>query len=551
MVKRIALFAAALLLLGQLAFPAGGGERVYAAQMKELRGIWVSVFDFSKLGLNASSESAFLKNAGQFLDKARENGVNTVFLHVRAFDDAIYPSRVFKRSQFVSAAYDPLKLMTRAARERGMELHAWMNPYRLDYDYYLDPARAASTERIKTAVLEVLTYDVDGVHFDDYFYNARTGYKDVSGAVTVSADREPSAALKKNYVNSMVRTVYQAVKARKPSADFGISPQGTVENCRLSGADIDTWMSQEGYVDYLMPQIYWSNQYGSGANRAMFSERIKEWNSLNKGKRTLHAGLALYRTGTEISDDPGWKKKSTNLKEQVQILRAGGWSGYNLFSAQDLTRAGAQTELANLRSLLGQTGTINQGTQSGQSPAKPGAVTGLQAVSGGYRSVKLSWKKASGAKSYEIYRASSKNGGYRKVKTTAALSSHDTGLETGRTYYYRVRAVKDGSYGAWSQVKSGKPKLAAPKLSVSAAKRKALLKWNKIAGASGYQIYRSNKAKSGFKRIHTVKKGAVKTYTNGKLKKGKKYTFRVRAYRAQKGKKLYSAYSARVTVKIK
>ena len=114
-----------------------------------------------------------------------------------------------------------------------------------------------------------------------------------------------------------------------------------------------------------------------------------------------------------------------------------------------------------------------------------------------------------------------------------------------------MRAVKNGQYGEWSQIKSGKPKLAAPKLSVSAGKKRAVLKWNKIAGASGYQIYRADKAKGSFKRISTVKKGATTKYINAKLKKGKKYTFRIRAYRSQNGKKLYGGYSSRITVKIK
>ena len=540
MLKRIGIFVILLLFLGQTVFSFYGEGTAFAAE-KELRGIWVSVFDFPKLGLNASSESGFVKNAQKFLDKAEENGVNTVFLHVRAFDDAIYPSKVFRRNQYVSSAYDPLKLMVREAHKRGMELHAWMNPYRLDYEYYLDPAKASSTERVKTAVSEVMAYDIDGIHFDDYFYNAKTGYKDVSGAITVQGGQEPSAERKKSYVNTMVRAVYREVKSKKASVDFGISPQGTTENCRLSGADIDTWMSQKGYVDYLMPQIYWSNQYGSAGNRAMFSDRGREWSSLNSGKVTLYAGLALYRTGTAISDDPGWKKKSTNLKEQVQILRNSGWAGYTLFSAQDLARDTAQAELSGLRTLLG----------SVQNTAKPAAVMDLKVSSAGYRSLKLSWKQASGAGSYEIYRASSQNGSYQKVKTAVSPNCQDTGLETGKNYYYRVRAVKNGQYGEWSQIKSGKPKLAAPKLSVSAGKKRAALKWNKIAGASGYQVYRADKSKGSFKRISTVKKGATTKYINAKLKKGKKYTFRIRAYRSQNGKKLYGGYSSRITVKIK
>lgn len=516
------------------------------AMSKEMRGIWVSVFDFPQIGLNASTESQFLKNAGNFLNDAAKNGVNTIFLHVRAFDDAIYPSKVFRRNQYVSSSYDPLKLMIQEVHKRGMELHAWMNPYRLDYDYYLDPSKDSSTERIKQAVSEVLTYDVDGIHFDDYFYHAGKGYKDVSGKVTLTNEQAPSAEMKRTYVNNMVRSVYETVKAKKQSVLFGISPQGSTENCRQGGADIDRWISQKGYVDYLMPQIYWSDQWGSGGTRAMFSERIREWKSLNQGRLPLYTGLALYRAGTSISDDSGWLKKSTNLKEQVQILRDNGFSGYSLFSAQDLYRSGAQTELAGLRSLLG--------LNTSQTSSKPAAVTGLQVSSVGYNALNLTWKPVSGASGYEIYRSASKNGSYKKIKILSGSNSKqfkNTGLETGKSYYYRIRAFKNGVYGSYSLVKSGTPKLSKPILKVSAGKRKAILKWNKIAGASGYQIYRTKGTKGSFKRIKTITKGVAVQYTNSRLKKGSRYTFRIRAYRTVKGKKLYSSYSARRTVRIK
>lgn len=548
MAKRAGIWAvlAVLILSGLFGAIVQSGTGQAAAASKEMRGIWVSVFDFPKLGLNASSESQFVKNAGQFLSDAAGNGVNTVFLHVRAFDDAIYPSKIFRRNQYVSSAYDPLKLMIQEAHKRGMELHAWMNPYRLDYDYYLDPSKDSSTERIKQAVSEVMAYDIDGIHFDDYFYHAGKGYKDVSGKVTLKNEDAPSAEMKRTYVNNMVRSVYSAVKAKKQSVVFGISPQGSTENCRLGGADIDRWISQKGYVDYLMPQIYWSDQWGSGGTRSLYSERIREWKILNQGRLPLYVGLALYRTGASISDDPGWLKKSTNLKEQVQILRNNGFSGYSLFSAQDLYRSGAQTELSGLRSYLG--------LNASQTSSKPAAVSGLQVSSAGYNALNLTWKSVSGAGGYEIYRSVSKNGTYKKIKTLSGSGSRqfkNTGLETGKTYYYKVRAFKNGAYGNYSPIKSGKPKLSVPVLKASAGKRKAVLKWNKVAGAKGYQIYRANGTKGSFKRIKTLTKGSAVKYTNGKLKKGARYTYRLRAYRTVNGKNLYSSYSSKITIRSK
>ena len=126
----------------------------------------------------------------------------------------------------------------------------------------------------------------------------------------------------------------------------------------------------------------------------MFSDRVREWSSLNSGKVTLYAGLALYRTGTAISDDPGWKKKSTNLKEQVQVLRNSGWAGYTLFSAQDLARDTAQAELSGLRTLLERT-----------EYRKAEACRAKAFCSAGKKRAVLKWKKIAGASGYQIYRA--------------------------------------------------------------------------------------------------------------------------------------------------
>ncbi|MDE8732875.1 family 10 glycosylhydrolase [Eubacteriales bacterium DFI.9.88] len=547
--KRIGIFfmITALLLGGAFTYGPQRPETSFAAAAKgELRGIWVSVFDLPKLGLNASNEAAFIKNADQFLTDAKSNGINTVFLHVRAFDDAIYPSKTFRRNQYVSSSYDPLQLMIQQAHKKGMELHAWMNPYRLDYNYYLDPAQASTSERIKKAVSEVMAYDIDGIHFDDYFYHAEKGYKNVNGTITIQKEQEPSPPVKRANVNAMVSSIYSYIKTKKADAVFGISPQGSLENCRLGGADIDRWISQSGYVDYLMPQIYWSNQWGSKADRAMFSERIAEWKRLNNGRKTLYAGLALYRTGTAISDDPGWMKKSTNLKDQVQILRSSGLAGYTLFSGQDLYRSAAQKELSQLRVLLG--------LETAPSVPKPIPAQALQVSASSYNSLKLSWKTLPGVSGYQIYRAASKGGTYKKIKTIdkAQTSTYkDSSLVSGKSYYYKIRGYKGSQYGAFSTVKSGTPKPSAPKISVKAGKRSAAIKWKKISGANGYVLYRAAGTKGKFKTIRTIKSGSTIKYTNKKLAKKKKYTFRMRAYRLVKGKRVYSGYSSKVTVRIK
>jgi uncharacterized lipoprotein YddW (UPF0748 family) len=93
-----------------------------------------------------------------------------------------------------------------------------------------------------------------------------------------------------------------------------------MDNCMASGCDVKTWMSASGYVDYIAPQIYWTDQWGSSGKTKMYSERLALWKKYNKNGTTMLIGLALYNAGYKISGDAGWGRKKTNLKEQVQKL---------------------------------------------------------------------------------------------------------------------------------------------------------------------------------------------------------------------------------------
>lgn len=181
----------------------------------------------------------------------------------------------------------------------------------------------------------------------------------------------------------------------------------------------------------------------------------------------------------------------------------------------------------------------------------PKTPTGLAAKVKNYNSVSLSWSKGSGVTGYKIYRKPY-GGSYTCIKTitdAATVSYTNTGLKTGTKYYYKIKATgetADGKvvYSAYSAVKAAKPYLKKPVLKTTAGKKSVTLKWNRIAGASGYKIYRSVKKGSGYKCIKTMKKGTTVSYKNTKLKKGKKYYYKVRAYRIVAGKKVYSSYSA-------
>ncbi len=184
--------------------------------------------------------------------------------------------------------------------------------------------------------------------------------------------------------------------------------------------------------------------------------------------------------------------------------------------------------------------------------------TGLKAASAGYSSIKLSWKKVSGASGYVVYRANSANGKYKAVKTIKkgkTTSFTDKKRTTGKAYYYKLRPYKTvknkKQYMSYSSVVSTKAVPGRVKFTkLTARNQKATLKWKKVSGASGYLLYRSDRKDGGFTCINSVSSRRT-SYTNTKLKKGQTYYYRIRAYRKVGGKRVYGNFSVVKAVKAK
>ena len=406
--RAIGWVAAFLLAVGMLFLPV---SKAYAGPVSggspgsgEMRGVWVSYLDWNGW---AKDEAGYKKAMDQTLDLCVQKGLNAVFLQVRPDGDAMYPSQYFPWSKFASGkqgknpGYDPLAYAVQAAHQRGLQLHAWINPYRItgylnrysdlcasnpaiawakdgdssndrwvlcqNGEYYYNPAIPQVRQLIIDGVKEIVTnYEVDGIHFDDYFYpnlddsKAETWFdypEYQAGDTSLSV-----AAWRRNNVNELVRGVYSAVKSIRPQALFGISPEGYVQNLRKDTrqfTDVDAWMTQSGYVDYLMPQIYWgfeAKQNGQAAGYA-FANCLNEWVTLKKkGNVKLYVGLALYKTGTDAVDGnevPEWQRYHDIMKREVQAGRATGQvSGYCFYDLSSLTRASAAEEVANVTALF-------------------------------------------------------------------------------------------------------------------------------------------------------------------------------------------------------
>lgn len=372
----------------------------------ELHGVWVSLFEFYK---GSYTEAEFIKRVDEIFDQCVKYNINTVFVHVRPASDAFYASDYFPWSKQLTGVfgknpgYDPLKYMVKAAHKRGLKIHAWLNPYRITISgtdmssfpsnhpakiwskskdssdrrnvlsyggkLYFNPSKKAVRKLIVNGATEIVKkYDVDGIHFDDYFYpNLGTDYKKNYDAKEYKEYVKKKKAAKKIYlsiedwrrrnVNLLIKEVYSSIKKVNPKTEFGISPAGELGNLYSNCSyycDVKKWIASKKYVDYICPQIYWSFDHPSAA----FDKVAAQWNSLPRNKNVkLYAGLAVYRAGISKTEaksinDTGWSKSNKVLKEQVEYLHnktnAAGWI---LFRYDNMVSSKAAKEINNLLNL--------------------------------------------------------------------------------------------------------------------------------------------------------------------------------------------------------
>lgn len=301
---------------------------VYAAPAGEIHAVWIPFIDLQPV-MQGKTQAQFDAAFTAMCDKVIANGGNTVIVHARSHNDAVYPSNIYPWSTHmlmgVNPGYDPLADMVNIAHSKGLQFHAWINPYGYRNGVYAGNPALVTQDNIVAGVAEIVSkYPVDGIHFDDYF-------PPVGAAVN----------------NQMVARVYQTCHTY--GKVFGISPQGNVENNVAMGADVYTWLSAPGYIDYIAPQIYWTDHYNSTTRPNMFSSRLNQWTAMNKLGINMYVGMAAYRAGVPSTTDPGWTLSNTNLQTQANLAAAAGWKGYFLYTYSSLSAPAAQAELANLR----------------------------------------------------------------------------------------------------------------------------------------------------------------------------------------------------------
>jgi uncharacterized lipoprotein YddW (UPF0748 family) len=372
---------------------------------REFRGAWIaSVHNIdwpSAKGLSAGSQQAELRT---ILDKVAALKMNAVVFQVRPMCDALYQSSIEPWSPWLtgtmgrSPGYDPLAFCIKEAHARGIEVHAWFNPFRalcnnsqpasgshisrssphITKRYgsmtWCDPASPDARSRALSVILDVVRrYDIDGVHLDDYFYPYPTG------GLNFSDGKSP--AQRRAYIDGFVSSLYSSVKRQKSWVRVGISPFGIwrpgvpagieagLDSYEQLAGDSRKWL-KNGWVDYLAPQLYWR----ISPQKQSFPALLTWWRQ--QGSRPVWPGIATARINS--SDDPG--RPASEITNQIDLSRRIGknWNGHIHWSAKSLVtnRGGIASKLA---ATYTQPAAIPPMTWlSSKAPAAPGVSASVQ-----------------------------------------------------------------------------------------------------------------------------------------------------------------------------
>jgi len=349
----------------------------------EWRAVWIATVNNidwpSRPGLTSQAQQRELI---EYLDLFKKMNFNAVVLQVRPAADAFYisenePWSIYltgDQSKAPDPLYDPLAFAIKEAHKRGMELHAWLNPYRVSQDtsnirqfsnnhlykrnpqifqrhgkkLYFDPAYPETREFVTKVIKDLVTrYDLDGIHFDDYFY-PNNDFDDSRSFARHSRGYKPEdkMAWRRENVDIVVKMLRDTIKSVKPYVKFGISPYAVWRNRKEDPrgsdtksygytnydhlhADILLWM-EKGWIDYVLPQLY----FNIGYDNADFNVLAKWWRDNSSGI-PVYGGLGTYRLEKD-SKIPAWRS-AEEIRKQANIIRGlPVYQGACFFSAKNM-----------------------------------------------------------------------------------------------------------------------------------------------------------------------------------------------------------------------
>ena len=328
------------------------------------KAIWISQFDMQPIytaGSTQRPEADFRNRMTKVLNNAVSDGFNTVVLQLRPYADSMYPSEVYPPSRYTVGSYaadfkyDPVAIIMELCAERGLSVHGWINPMRgmtedeikqvddqylikqwyndqtkkgdyivfFNKNWYLNIAHPEVRKLICDGAAEILErYEMDGIHMDDYFYpttdpsfdaKAYNAYKKEGGKMDL-------ASWRKDCLSSLVAELYATVKTHDLRALFGISPAGNINTVRDSHyADVDTWCGNPGYLDYIMPQVYFGFEHASWA----FDKTCLIWQDIIKTDYvSLIVGVSFGKALSGVDNYAGAAGKDEWTRHKDIMLRS-------------------------------------------------------------------------------------------------------------------------------------------------------------------------------------------------------------------------------------
>ena len=344
---------------------------------EEERCIFISYIELNEYILKDVDKSK--NNIDDMISNIKKLKLNSIILQVRSNADAIYSSKIFPNTY----DFDVLDYFIDEAHKNNIKVIAWINPYRVRttndinsigenspfYKYintdtlyinngiYFNPSKKEVEDLIVKGVDEVLEYNIDGVLFDDYFYPSSDIDIEDYNEYIKNNEYISNDQYHLNIINKMIKRVHD--ECMKKNVLFGVSPDGNIDNnYNKNYADVKRWMEEDGYIDFIMPQIY----YGFYNSTKSYSKVIKEWESLLKNDIDLYIALAFYKVGVidnyakEGRDE--WINNDNIIMREVLLSRnLKHYKGFSLFRYDNVFDTNhytnnSITEIENLKKII-------------------------------------------------------------------------------------------------------------------------------------------------------------------------------------------------------
>lgn len=352
--KRVDFMKKVLAVLAVAVILAGCSKPIPQKSVNKHSGVWLSYSE-----VNAMLDGDFKAEFNTFIKNCQDLKITDLYIHVRAFGDALYKSKLFPQNEkSLKYDFDVLEWVLDISHQNGIKVHAWINPYRISTTatnideinpnspaylwlkdenpqndknvcinggIYLNPAESQVQQLIIDGVREVVKgYDVDGIHFDDYFYPTQSEEFDKESYDLYKAQNLaplPLADFRRLNVDLLLSGTYNAIKHIKTGVTFSVSPAASVDNnYQKLYADVRSWVDN-GFVDAIIPQLYFGFEYPD--DNFKFNNLLKAWcdiADLNPDVK-LFIGLGVYKARPELEADKAeWQNNNDIIKRQVEAV---------------------------------------------------------------------------------------------------------------------------------------------------------------------------------------------------------------------------------------